>query len=46
MESDFGLISWPRFVDFVNLRFGPPIRTNSLGKSKALQRTGAVEECQ
>ena len=44
MERDFGMVSWPRFVEFVNLRFGPPIRTNSVGEIKALLRTGTVEE--
>jgi hypothetical protein len=42
MERDFGMVSWPRFVDFANLRFGPPIRSNSLGEIKALFRTGTV----
>ena len=44
MEHDFGMVSWPRFVEFVNLRFGPPIRTNSVGEIKALVCTGTVEE--
>jgi len=43
MDHDFGMVSWPRFVEFVNLRFGPPIRTNSVGEIKALVRTGTVE---
>lgn len=46
MERDFGLISWPRFVDFVNLCFGPPIRAISLGEIKPLYHTGTVEEYQ
>ena len=44
MEHDFGMVSWPRFVEFINLRFGPPIRSNSVGEIKALIRTGTVEE--
>lgn len=44
MECDFGMVSWPRFVDYINLRFGPPIRANSLAEIKALFRTGTVEE--
>lgn len=44
MEHDFGMVPWPRFVDFVNLCFGPPIHTNSLAEIKALFRTGMVEE--
>ena len=43
MERDFGMVSWPRFVDFVNLRFGPPICSNSIGEIKALFRTSMVE---
>jgi hypothetical protein len=44
MERDFGMVSWPHFVDFVNLRFGPPICTNSIAEIKALVRTGTVED--
>lgn len=44
MERDFGMVPWPRFVEFVNLRFGPPICTNSVGEIKALVRSGTVEE--
>ncbi|KAJ1259396.1 hypothetical protein BS78_10G151600 [Paspalum vaginatum] len=40
------MLSWPRFVDYVNLRFGPPIRSNSLGELKDLHRVGTVEEYQ
>ena len=44
MERDFGMVSWPHFVDFVNLRFGPLIHTNSIAEIKALVRTGSVED--
>jgi hypothetical protein len=44
MERDFGMVPWPRFVDFINLRFGPPIHSNSIGEIKALFRTGTMEE--
>jgi hypothetical protein len=44
MECDFGMVSWPCFVEFVNLRFGPPIRTNSVAEMKALVRMATVEE--
>jgi len=44
MERDFGLVPWPRFVDFVNLRFRPPVRTNSIAEIKALVRKGTVED--
>ncbi|CAL4917571.1 unnamed protein product [Urochloa decumbens] len=46
MERDFGIVSWPRFVEFVTLRFGPPISSNALGELKALHRTSSVEDYQ
>jgi hypothetical protein len=33
---DFGIISWPRFAEFMDLHFGPPIRSNALGEIKEL----------
>lgn len=44
MERDFCMVSWPCFVDFVNLRFGPPIRSNSVSEIKALFHTGTMED--
>jgi len=44
LEHDLGIISWPRFAEYANLRFGPPIRSNALGEIKELQRTGSVED--
>lgn len=41
MEYDFGMVSWLRFVKYVNLCFGPPIRSNALHEIKAIQCTGA-----
>lgn len=46
LERDHGVVSWARFADFVNLRFGPPIRANGLAEIKALTRTGSVEDYQ
>lgn len=46
MEREFGCVLWPRFAEFVNMRFGPPIRSNSLGELKSLNLTGYVEEYQ
>lgn len=46
LERDTGVPSWPRFVDYINLRFGPPIRFNTLGELKELRRSGSVEEYQ
>lgn len=45
LERDHGL-SWARFGEYLNLRFGPPIRSNSLGELKELKRTASVEEYQ
>jgi hypothetical protein len=46
LERDLSVVSWPHFADYANLRFGPPIRSNTLGELKELQRTGSVEEYQ
>jgi hypothetical protein len=46
LEREYGLLSWARFTEFVNLRFGPPIRLNPLGELKELHRTSTVEEYQ
>jgi hypothetical protein len=45
LEREYGLMSWARFAEFVNLHFGPPLRSNPLGELKEL-RTGSVEEYQ
>ena len=46
LEREHGLVSWEQFVEYLNLRFGPPIRSNSLGELKVLQRTSSVEDYQ
>jgi hypothetical protein len=46
LEREYGLMSWTRFAEFVNLRFGPSIRSNPLGELKELRRTGSVDEYQ
>jgi hypothetical protein len=46
LEREYGLLSWARFTEFVNLRFGPPIRSNPLRELKELHRTSSVEEYQ
>jgi hypothetical protein len=30
LEREYGMLLWTLFVEFVNLRFGPPIRFNPL----------------
>jgi hypothetical protein len=44
LERDHGILSWPRFSDFVNMRFGPPLRTNGMAELKDLHCTGTVDE--
>jgi hypothetical protein len=44
MERDFGMVPWSCFVDFINLRFGLPIHSNSIGEIKALFRTRTMKE--
>jgi hypothetical protein len=44
LERDHGILSWPRFSDFVNMRFGPPLRTNGMVELKDLRRTGTVDK--
>jgi hypothetical protein len=46
LEREYGLLSWARFTEFVNLHFSPPIRSNLLGELKELHRTNTVEEYQ
>lgn len=46
LERDNGVISWAQFVEFTNLRFGPPIRSNPMAELKDLYRTGTGEEYQ
>ena len=46
LERDHGILSWARFVDYIHMRFGPPIRSNGLAELKALYRTGTVEAYQ
>jgi hypothetical protein len=46
LEREYGMLPWTRFVEFVNLCFGPPIQFNPLRELKALQKTGTIEEYQ
>ncbi|KAK3153688.1 hypothetical protein QOZ80_2BG0179770 [Eleusine coracana subsp. coracana] len=39
-------MSWSWFIEFVNLRFGPPIRSNGLAELKDLYCIGSVEDYQ
>jgi hypothetical protein len=44
LEHEYGIVSLTRFVEFVNLCFRPPLRSNPLGELKDLRRTGIVED--
>jgi hypothetical protein len=46
LERDVGLITWPHFTEFVNMRFGLPLRANGPTDLKDLRRTSTVEEYQ
>jgi hypothetical protein len=46
LERDYGMVSWTRFAELVNMRFRPPIHFNPLGELKGLYRFGTVEEYQ
>ncbi|KAJ1283957.1 hypothetical protein BS78_03G167300 [Paspalum vaginatum] len=43
---EVGMVPWLRCIDLVNLRFRPPIRSNTLGELKELRRNGTVEDYQ
>lgn len=46
VERDEGTLSWRRFSELLDLRFGPPLRANPLGESAACHRTHTVAEYQ
>jgi hypothetical protein len=37
-------LSWPKFVEGINKRFGPPLRSNLLGELTHLRCTGPVDD--
>jgi hypothetical protein len=45
MERDIGgILTWSRFIEFLQMRFGPPLRFNGMADLKALQLTGTIED--
>lgn len=46
LERDRPQLSWEEFKNNCNLHFGPPIRSNKLGKLSKIKQTGTVEEYQ
>ena len=46
VQQSEGTPSWRRFTELLNLRFGPPLRSNPMGELMACRRTGTVAEYQ
>ena len=46
VQQDEGTPSSRRFTELLNLRFGPPIRSNPLGELMACKRTDSITEYQ
>lgn len=46
LERDEGMISWPVFKHYCSMRFGPAIRTNTLGAIKHLQQNDTLAQYQ
>jgi hypothetical protein len=46
LARDVGVLTWPRFSEYINMRFGPPLRCNGLAELKELTRTSSVEDYQ
>jgi len=46
LEKNQGVPSWTQFVDGINRRFGPPLRSNPLGELTQLRRTSTVDDYQ
>jgi hypothetical protein len=46
LERNHDILSWVRFTEFVNMRFGPPLGSNGLVELKELHCMDTVEEYQ
>uniref|UniRef100_A0A0A8XV04 Retrotransposon gag domain-containing protein n=1 Tax=Arundo donax TaxID=35708 RepID=A0A0A8XV04_ARUDO len=46
LERNRGVPTWPLFVELINRRFGPPVRSNPLGELKDFRRSRTVAEYQ
>jgi hypothetical protein len=45
LERDIGgVLTWSRFIEFLQMRFGPPLCFNGMDDLKALQQTGTVKD--
>jgi hypothetical protein len=46
VQQSEGMPNWRRFTELLNLRFGPPLRSNPMGELMACRRTGSVADYQ
>jgi hypothetical protein len=46
LQREYALMTWARFVEFINLQFGTSLCSNHLGELKELCRTSSVEDYQ
>ena len=46
IQQEEGTPSWRRFTELLNLRFGPPLRSNPLGELVVCKRTSSVVDYQ
>jgi hypothetical protein len=46
VQQSEGTPNWQRFTELLNLRFGPPLRSNPMGELMPCHRTGTMEEYQ
>jgi hypothetical protein len=46
LQRDEGTPTWRRFSELLDMRFGPPIRSNPLGELAACCRTSSVADYQ
>jgi hypothetical protein len=44
LELNSGLLMWARFVQLINIRFGPPLTDSPLGDLALLRREGSVDD--
>jgi hypothetical protein len=45
LERDLGdMLTWTRFIEFIQMHFEPPLRFNGMADLKELKHTGTVEE--
>jgi hypothetical protein len=44
VELNGGMPSWPRFVQLIDTRFGPPLTESPIGELALLRREGSIED--